>query len=187
MKARLHSTLIPLGALLCATVVVAQAPPAENQSAPTVSTDMFITKASQDGMTEVKVAALAQEKSQSPDIRTFAGQMQADHTKANSELEKIAAAKHVAISDKLDSEHQALVNKLSQKSGADFDVAYSAMMAGAHKNAVTLFKAGAQSPDPDIAGFASKTLPTLEHHKGMADELAVKRKLAAAGAPGATS
>jgi hypothetical protein len=36
----------------------------------------------------------------------------------------------------------------------------------------------------DAFGFAAKTLPTMEHHKAMADDLASKRKLAAAGAPG---
>jgi putative membrane protein len=60
-------------------------------------------------------------------------------------------------------------------------------MVTAHKKAVALFKSAAHSQDRDISGFAAKTLPTLEHHKGMADDLASKRKLAAAGAPGATS
>jgi putative membrane protein len=152
-----------------------------------VSADTFIKKASQDGLAEVKVAALAQQKSQSQDVKEFAAQMQADHGKANSELQAIAASKHVPIATELDAEHQAMLTELSGKSGPAFDAAYASHMVMAHKKAVALFKAGTQSHDPDIAGFASKTLPTLEHHKGMADEMLSKRKLAAAGAPGVTS
>jgi putative membrane protein len=138
-------------------------------------------------MTEVKVASLAQNKSQSEDIRQFAAQMQRDHGKANSELESIAASKHIPVGKSLDAEHQAMVTELSSKNGPAFDAAYASHMAKAHQKAVALFQSASHSQDSDIANFASKTLPTLEHHKGMADDLASKRKLTAAGAPGATS
>lgn len=80
-----------------------------------------------------------------------------------------------------------MITELSGKSGPAFDAAYANHMVVAHKKAVGLFKSGAQSTDRDISAFAAKTLPTLEHHKGMADDLAAKRKMASAGAPGATS
>jgi putative membrane protein len=152
-----------------------------------VSAETFIKKASQDGLTEVQLASLAQKKSQSEDVRKFAGQMQTDHGKANSELESIAASRHITVSTALDSEHQAMLTELNGKNGSAFDAAYADHMVAAHNKAVALFKSGAQSQDQDISGFAAKTLPTLEHHKGMADELAAKRKMASAGAPGATS
>jgi putative membrane protein len=147
----------------------------------------FIQRASQDGMTEVRVASLAQKKSPSEDIRQFAAQMQQDHGKANSELESIAASKHIPVANSLDAEHQAMVTELSGKSGAAFDAAYASHMATAHQKAVALFQSATHSRDSDIANFASKTLPALERHKGMAQELVSKRKLTAAGAPGATS
>ena len=137
-------------------------------------------------MTEVKVASLAQQKSQSQDVRQFAAQMQQDHGKANSELASIAASKHILVGNILDAEHQAMVTELSGKNGPVFDAAYASHMAMAHQQAVALFQSASHSRDSDIAKFASKTLPTLAHHKGMADELASKRKLTAAGAPGAT-
>jgi putative membrane protein len=152
-----------------------------------VSPETFIKNASQDGMTEVELASVAQQNTQSEDVRKFAERMQADHGKANSELQSIAASKHVAVPQSLDAEHQAMVTQLSAKRGVAFDAAYASHMVTAHKKAVALFKSAAHSQDKDISGFAAKTLPTLEHHKGMADELASKRKLAAAGAPGATS
>jgi putative membrane protein len=204
---KLYRLLLVPGAFLCATAVWAQSttsgaglsqprsvssaqqPEATSAAAPTADTspETFIKKASQDGMTEVKLASIAQQNTQSEDVRKFAEQMQADHGKANSELQSIATSKHVTVPESLDAEHQAIVRELSGKKGADFDSAYASHMVTAHKKAVALFKSAAHSQDRDISGFAAKTLPTLEHHKGMADDLASKRKLAAAGAPGATS
>jgi hypothetical protein len=34
-----------------------------------------------------------------------------------------------------------------------------------------LFEGATKSTDPDLAGFAKQTLPTLKEHKHMADEL----------------
>ncbi len=41
-------------------------------------------------------------------------------------------------------------------------------MTDAHTKAIHLFKQGSALGDPDIAAFASKTLPTLQEHKQMA-------------------
>jgi putative membrane protein len=198
MKFDEYQCLLITGALMWGTVAFAQSPgnltagqegnaSMQKSDSQGVSAETFIKKASQDGITEVQLASLAQQKSQSNDVRKFAAQMQTDHGKANSELQAIAASKHVTVPTALDSEHQAMITELSGKSGPAFDAAYANHMVAAHKKAVALFKSGAQSQDQDISGFAAKTLPTLEHHKGMADDLAAKRKMAAAGAPGATS
>jgi putative membrane protein len=45
-------------------------------------------------------------------------------------------------------------------------------MVSDHEDAVRLFERGSKSSDPDIAAFAQKTLPTLQHHLMMAQELA---------------
>jgi putative membrane protein len=154
---------------------------------PTVSADTFFKLANQSGLTEMKLASLAMDKSQSPDIRQFAQEMQKDHGKASSELKSLADSKHVQIADGLDPEHQGLVSQLTALSGPQFEAAYAAQMVTAHKKAVALFHRAAHSDDPQIAEFAAKTLPTLQHHVAMANDIAAKRKLTAAGAPGATS
>jgi putative membrane protein len=193
MGIKTRNTLFMVG-LLCSAAVAAQGagPPPSSKPAAAVSgqpiaAKTFIERASQDGMAEVKVATLAQQKSPSEDVRKFAAQMQTDHGKANAELQTIASAKHLPVATELDPEHQRMVSELAGKTGTAFDTAYASHMVLAHNQAVALFKSGSQSSDADIARFASKTLPTLEHHQGMAAEMASKRKLAAAGAPGVTS
>jgi putative membrane protein len=131
----------------------------------------FVKHAAQDGMTEVELGKVAMSKSQDPAIRKFAERMVQDHGKANTELTSIAKRKGLDVPAALDSEHQAMVQALSSKSGAAFDSAYAKDMDADHSKAIALFEAAAKSDDADIASFAKKTLPTLKEHKKMADAL----------------
>jgi putative membrane protein len=131
----------------------------------------FVKKAAQDGMTEVAAAKVALSKSQDPAIRSFAQRMVTDHSKANAELASIAKAKGLDAPKELDAEHQAMVDALSAKSGAEFDREYSSHMKMDHSKAIALFEGASKSPDADLAGFAKKTLPTLKEHKKLAEKL----------------
>jgi len=145
------------------------------------SATTFIEKAAMGGMTEVKLADLALQKSQNQDVRKFATDMKQDHSQANSELESIASSKNVTVPATLDKKHQAILDSLSAKSGAEFDSAYSKYMVKDHRQAVALFKQAQSSKDSDISGFAAKTLPTLEEHQKMANGLESKMRMASAG------
>jgi putative membrane protein len=151
-----------------------------------VSPASFVKKAAQDGMTEVKLAELAQQKSQSDAVKNFAMHMQQDHSKANSELQSIASSKSLTTPTSLDAKHQKIVDELSSKSGAAFDRAYANVMVKDHKQAIALFKQAQNSKDPDIASFAAKTLPTLQEHQQLANQLHSQVKVAAAGSNAST-
>ena len=160
---------------------------ADSRSGSKMSAHRFVSKASQDGMTEVKLAELASQKSQNDSVKQFASHMASDHSTANSELESLAKQENIPVADKLDAKHQAQVTSLSKKSGAAFDKAYAAAMVKAHKQAVALFEAGAHSSDQNIASFANKTLPTLESHQRMADDLASQMRVASADKGGSAN
>lgn len=144
-------------------------------------TDGFVQKAAQDGMTEVELGKLVMEKSQNESVRAFAQHMVQDHGKANTELSAIAQKKNLNVPKQLDAQHQKMVQELSSKSGAAFDAAYAEHMAADHAKAVALFKSASALTDPELAGFAKKTLPTLQEHKKMADSLTSKIRTASAG------
>jgi putative membrane protein len=133
--------------------------------------ETFVKTAAQDGMTEVALAKVALSKSSNQDVKDFATKMQQDHSQADQQLAAIAKTKGIAVPTKLDAKHEAMVKTLSAKSGADFDKAYAQHMAKGHAKAVALFQAASNSSDPDLAAFAQKTLPTLEVHKQLADNL----------------
>jgi putative membrane protein len=131
----------------------------------------FVKKAAQDGLTEVALGKQAATKAQDPQIKQFADHMVQDHSKANDELTSVAKKKGLQVPSSLDAEHQAIVQKMSQKSGADFDTAYSKEMLKDHKKAVSLFEGASKSSDTDLSAFAQKTLPTLKEHEKMAEQL----------------
>jgi putative membrane protein len=131
----------------------------------------FVKKAAIGGMTEVEASKLAVAKAQDSQLRSFAQKMVTDHTAANEELKSLAKKKGWMVPTSLDAEHQAALQKLSSKSGADFDAAYSKQMMQDHEKTVKLFKGGAQSSDADLAAWAQKTLPTLQQHEQLAAKL----------------
>jgi putative membrane protein len=98
-----------------------------------------------------------------------------DHGKANDELKSIATAKGITIPDKLDSKHQAIVDKMNGMSVADFDKAYVNAMVKAHKKDDMLFtKEASSGDDADIKAFASKTDETVKMHLSMIEDIQSK-------------
>jgi putative membrane protein len=95
--------------------------------------------------------------------------MVTDHTAANTELTQLAAGKKVTLPTALDAKHQAMVDKLSKLTGADFDREYMKMMVNDHEKAVKMFQDQSQKgTDADAKSFAAKTLPTLQSHLQLA-------------------
>jgi putative membrane protein len=136
-----------------------------------VAPAIFVKMAALGGMTEVALGKIAQTMARDPNVRKFADEMIKDHSKANTELATLAKAKGLAVPSTLDSEHNAIVQKLGAKTGADFDSAYSKQMMEDHDETIALFEGATKSSDKDVAAFAQRTLPTLERHKQMADSL----------------
>jgi putative membrane protein len=145
-----------------------------------LSAEDFVSQATLAGKTEVLAAHVAIKNSQSADVHTFAKRMIKDHTKANVKLASIASGKGLAVPAHVDAKHRAVVDSLRSQTGAAFDAAYAKQMVSDHEEAVALFNTEAASTtDPDLSAFAQKTLPTLEHHKKMADKLAAQHTGAA--------
>jgi len=136
----------------------------------------FVDHAAQAGMTEVELGKIAMTRSNNPDVRAFAARMVEDHGKANDVLAALVHGHEVDLPATLDSAHSAIVADMGARKGGDFDAAYTKQMVDDHASAVSLFRSAAASNDlmPALANFASETLPTLEEHKRMADDLATK-------------
>ena len=135
----------------------------------------FVQDASQAGATEIAASKLALTNSSSPQVRKFAQQMIADHTKLARSLDVVATEKGLGAAPGADS---ALVGKLQGLKGDDFDKAYIDEVAvGGHQKAVELFqKESENGADPQLKGAASRALPTIRHHLAMAQQLANARK-----------
>ena len=133
----------------------------------------FMTKAAEAGFAEVEAGKIAQSNGGHADVKKFGEHMTKDHGKANDELKQIAASKAVTLPDAPDRSHQRMAKQLRNLNGEKFDRVY-AREAGVkdHKSAVALFTREAQKgSDPDVKGFAQKTLLTLQEHLKMAQSM----------------
>ena len=71
--------------------------------------------------------------------------------------------------------HQAVTNKLSALSGAEFDREYMRQMVSHHSDAVSMFqRQSTRGNDAELKGWAAKTLPTVQEHERMARDISAK-------------
>jgi putative membrane protein len=141
------------------------------------ATQSFIDKAAVTNKYEIDTSELALKYGKSPDVKSFAQQMITDHQKVGEDFKAaLADAKIEPPADSLDIAHAAKYAKLRLfTTEAGFDSAYVDAQLQAHEDAVATFKDyAANGPTPPIKSFASKTLPTLEHHLEMAKSLHAK-------------
>lgn len=132
----------------------------------------FILDAAKGGLAELKLGKLAGEKAADPKVKEFGNKMVEDHQKANDELRQVANDKKVKWPDDLTDEQVATFKKLSQLSGPDFDREYVQDMVEDHQKDVNEFQQEeGRVQDPELKGFVSRTLPILQHHLQMAQEL----------------
>ena len=132
----------------------------------------FAVAAADGSMFEVQLGQLALTKASSPKVKEFAQSMVDDHTKANEELKTLAQTKNITLPSTISEEKQKDYDKLAEKSGADFDKAYSEFMVKDHKDDVDQFKKAAEKcEDAEIKSWAAEKLPVLESHLSMAESL----------------
>jgi putative membrane protein len=127
------------------------------------------------GMEEVQLGQIAAQKASDPDVKSFGQRMVDDHSKANDQLKQVASQKGVTVPSSLPASKQKDVNKLNKLNGAAFDRAYVSMMVQDHKKDVAEFKKESNSArDSDVKSFASTTLPTLQDHLKMIQDISSK-------------
>lgn len=135
----------------------------------------FVSKAAMGGLAEVQYGNLALQKAQSADVKSFAQRMVTDHGAANQELQALATSKGMTLPTDLAGTHKAGYDHLNMLSGAEFDKAYMQHMVADHQTDIAEFeKAASSATDSEVKAFASKTLPTLQQHKQLADETSTK-------------
>lgn len=137
----------------------------------------FAEKAARLGMAEVQLATKVSARAQTQEVRSFAQRMIADHDASNRELTLLGAKKGFDPPADLDADKKALDEKLSKLAGPPLDRAYMQAMVDDHAAAVSAFEAAAsQLGDPDLKGWAAKTLPTLRAHHQMAQQILATMK-----------
>jgi putative membrane protein len=167
---------ICLGTLLAATASLA-----------TDSDPDFARKAAEDGMLEVELGKLAALRAEHPKVREFGKKMSAEHQQANDALKAAANQSGITVPAQPGAEQQAMIDRLSKLSGAEFDAAYMQEMVAGHEKVAESLRAQAANPDSEVGRWAANTLPKVEAHlrhaRSLAQEIGAGSMPAVSAAP----
>ncbi|HEX7636656.1 MAG TPA: DUF4142 domain-containing protein [Noviherbaspirillum sp.] len=134
-------------------------------------------------LSEIEAGKIAQSKSQNDQVKNFAQRMIDDHTQAQQELQQLADAKGVKLPTEPDAKHKKEAQKLQAMSGEQFDKMYMER-GGLTDHRAThqlLSRVQTRATDPDLKSLAAKTLPTIDQHLNMAQEVRSGTKSGASG------
>ncbi len=137
-----------------------------------LSTPEFVRNAAIGGMFEVQSSQLALKKNGDQDVHRFAERMIHDHEQANEKLKSLASGQTIPSS--LDAPHQQMLQQLQSENGSNFVDAFKQAQVSAHRQTIDLFQNYAQNGDnPQLKQFAQQTLPTLQQHLQMAEQITI--------------
>ncbi|HEY6466292.1 MAG TPA: DUF4142 domain-containing protein [Candidatus Acidoferrales bacterium] len=135
----------------------------------------FAKQAAEGNYAEIKLGQLAAQDGTSKTVQNFGQRMVADHTEAENQLKTAAAKDKITLPTAVSAQDQATYKTLSKLSGQQFDKAYAQDMVKDHKVDIAKFQHEANDgKDTSIKSFASKTLPTLQTHMRMAQQMSQK-------------
>ena len=144
----------------------AAAPPERAVSSPS---DLdFARKAIIANRFEIAAGKLAESNAGDAKVKAFGQMMVTDHSAALKELEAASQSSNVTSTNgaRIDAAHQAKLDALAAKKGADFDAAYIADMKKGHDDTLALLKAYQQSGTSEkLKAWAAKAQPTVQKHR----------------------
>jgi putative membrane protein len=143
----------------------------------------FANKAAAAGKAEVELAQVGTEKATNPDVKTFAGRLVEDHTKANEQLTQIMQDKGMEMPAEAPAEAKAEYDRITALSGTEFDREFMMHWVSSHEKGIELYSTEAESgQDPELKQFAAGTLPTLQEHLDEAKRIEMSLQQVAGGA-----
>ena len=134
----------------------------------------FVSKALEGGAAEVQLGQLAQEKSQSPDVKQFGQKMVSEHSQMGDKWFK-PVAKQLGVAEPKgpSKKDQKMIAKLQTLSGADFDSEYIRMMVKDHKQDLKDFKNEAElAQDPNVKQVAQQGFDVISKHLQLIEQIA---------------
>ena len=139
-------------------------------------------------LAEIEAGRMAQSKTQSDAVRTFAQRMIDDHTKALADIRQLAQTKGVPLPTEADRAQKRKAERLAALSGDAFDRAYlsQAGVADHKRSHAMLREVQARAKDPDLQALAARTLPVVDQHLNSAQEVHKNTARGSGGTQGQT-
>jgi len=127
----------------------------------------YVTKAANADMMEVEAAKVAQSRATSADVKAFAKQMVADHTKSTADLKSTLKTANLTLTppSALPGDMADTVNDLKTVDAKDFDKKYMSLMVDSHQDALDLQSRYANDGDnAQLKAFAATTAQKVQEH-----------------------
>ena len=143
----------------------------------------FVSKALEGSDAEVQLGQLAQQKSQSKDVKQFAQKMVLDHSELNEKLLK-PVAKQLGVPEPKgpSKKDKKLIAKLDGLSGTEFDTEYITAMVKDHQQDLKSFKDEAEmAQDPNVKSAAQQGAGLISEHLQMIEQIAQSHNVAVDG------
>lgn len=132
----------------------------------------YVSQQFQEGLLEIQLAQLAQDRAADDDTRKLAQRLLNQHTVLNDRITQLAQQKNISLPTTLTAEQQQELNNLSSLSGQQFDQAYLQSAINAHETAIaSSLQQADQGTDPDVRSLASASAPLLKTHLILAQEV----------------
>ncbi|MGH7972831.1 MAG: DUF4142 domain-containing protein [Limisphaerales bacterium] len=131
----------------------------------------FVSDAIKGDNAEIQMGKLAQENGQSAAIKRFGRTLITDHTKAKSQMDRVAEEVGVKPTTEIPPDADAEMKKLQGLKGADFDKEFASNSVEDHQKDIEKFQAEAAAKSGPASTIAAKQLPTLKKHLRMAQAL----------------
>ena len=133
----------------------------------------FITSAAEANLAEIDTAKMIEQKTKDPGVKDFANLMVTDHTRASQNLATVAEMTGVTLPTTPGADDRTQQNELKKLSGAKLTDAYVRDELTGHKQVISAFESEIEHGQNDtVKNYASQTLPTLQDHIRIAEDLA---------------
>lgn len=168
--------------LLCGITAIAQPsrspaegnPPGSAASGHQASSDKkFVKKAWDGGIAEIQIGRLAASKGENDEVKGYGQKMVETYTELGDRLRPIAAKMGVSTRANISASDRALLTKLQQEGGKQFDGTYIQAMVKRHRKNLTEFRHEAQTAqDPAVKDFAMHGAQVIAEHASLVQKLA---------------
>lgn len=144
------------------------------------STDRsFISSAAEANLAEIDIAKMVGQKSTDPAVKDFANRMVTDHTQASQKLTSVAEMNGVKLPTEPSATERNQKGELEKLSGAQLNDAYLRDELQGHKETISAFESEIEhGRNQEAKNYAEQTLPTLQDHIRIGEDIAGKLGLA---------
>ena len=132
----------------------------------------FVNEAAQFGLANIMLGETALKKSNNQSVRQFAQAEIAEQQNNKQQLSQIAPRLRITLPTAPGAKYQAIMQRFSQLSGAQFDSAYLDEGVNAHLEAASLFqREAAFGRNSSLLALANQGLPIINRHFTTASQL----------------